>query len=186
MSEFYQDGGLVHEAIITGRIRVGSEAVRSVFKALAHTKGFWAKVRKLLTPIFRLVPGFDKDMRKEKWELLGDPPATEGEFSVELIEFLKDGESYVSGDEMVRRTKSDDNAGQRHAEAMLRDQDKIPQEFRKYVLVFPETLWRGPSGRRRVAYLRWDGSGWCLRFGWLEGGFGQSDRVVRLGKYLGT
>lgn len=184
MSNFGEDSGLMHEAVVTSRSEVRSEAVREVFKALAHTKGFWAKVVALLPFVFRIVAGFDRDMRKDKWELLSDHDAKDGEFVPELMEFVTDEDEngYISGDEMVKMTEREDSGGQRHAEAMLRDQHKIPEEWRKYVLVFPETVWRNPDGRRRVADLYWDGYRWCLSFAWLELDFRRFCRVVRLRK----
>lgn len=184
MNEFGKDMGLIHEAVVTGR-KVG--AGHGFWATLAHSEELFKKVVALvaamLTPVFRLVAGFDRDMTKEeKWELLSDTEAKEGEFKPELVEFLKDGEDYVSGDEMVKRTDSEDCGGQRTAEAMLREQDKIPQEFRKYYLVFPKTVWRLRLGGRRVAYLHFRGGRWYLGFFWLGNDFGRHCRVVRLGK----
>jgi len=183
MNDFGKDHGLIHEAVVTGR-KVG--AGQDFWAALAHSEELFQKVVAFVatvpTPIFRLVAGFDRDMTKEKWELLSDTEAKEGEFKPELVEFFKDGEDYVVGDEIVKRTEQESCGGQRAAESMLRDQDKIPEVWRKYVLVFPRTVWRLHYGRRSVPYLGWDGKRWFLYFYWLGHDFDGRCRVVRLGK----
>lgn len=182
MNEFRKDNGLIHEAIVSGCNDCGPEIVQSIFEAFAHTKGFWAKVVALLAPVFRLMPVFDRDMTAKKWELLADRSDVQGDFTPELVEFLKDEEDYVIGEKMIKGTESEDNAGQRHAEAMLREQEKIPEEWRKYVMVFTKTVWRGPYSYWCVAFLYWYGRRWCLDFDWLENDFYRSYRVVRLRK----
>lgn len=184
MSDFGKDHGLIHEAVVTGR-KVG--AGQDFWAALAHSEEIFRKVvtcvAAMLTPIFRLVVGFDRDMTKEKWELFSDTEAKEGEFKPELVDFFRDEDGdHINGDDVVTRTQSEVCGGQRAAEAMLRDQDKIPEAWRKYVLVFPRTVWRFRYGDRIVAYLRWFDSKWYLSFDWLESKFNRIYRVVRLGK----
>jgi len=183
-TEFGQDHGLIHEAVVTGR-KVG--AGKDFWSALAHSEELFAKVvafmATTLKAVFRFVPGFDHDMTKDGWKLLNDSGTKKGEFEPELGEFLKDKEGFVNGEEMMTRAQTMGNcAGQRHAEAMLRDSSKIPEEWRKYVLVFTDTVWQGSDGSRRVAYLGWDGDRWCLCFYWLRRDFDQGYRLVRLRK----
>jgi hypothetical protein len=96
----------------------------------------------------------------------------------ELVPFLEEGESYVSGDTMVERAKElNANLGEEDGEFILERQAEIPKEFRgKFYMVF--TAWRPPSRPRGVAYLGWDGR-WYQRWGWLGGDWGRRDRLVR-------
>lgn len=184
MSEFGKEHGLIHEVIVTGR-EVGAD--KDFWATLAHDKNLFEQVVNFVNttpaPIFRLVDKFDNDKTKDGWTSMSDTELNDGQFQPELVEFLKDGEDYVNGDEMVKRTEHEANGGQRAAEAMLRDQSKIPQAWRKHILVFPKTLWRDSDRCQRVPYLYWDDGEWCLLFDWLGNDFDGLYRVVRLGKY---
>src|SRR3989344_4584206 len=105
-------------------------------------------------------PAFTYDKTKDGWKLVEN--VTEAmEFKIkdlELVSFLRGGESYINGEEMVRRAKElKINFGQQQAEYLLANQDQIPKEFRKHYLPFPGTVWQGPNGNRFVPYLRWGG-----------------------------
>lgn len=97
-------------------------------------------------------------------------PALPTEFTIgdhiyELVPFLKEDESYVSGDVLVERAKElNANLGVEDDQFMLKHQDEIPQELRgKLYLVFPG--WRDPSRPRYVACLDWwVGGRWCQRW----------------------
>ena len=115
----------------------------------------------------QLFAPFKYDKREEGWKLLEDVEFGFIDISnLELVPFLNYDENFVNGEEAVlrsRRLKA--NLGQRHAEYLLEHQDKIPHEFRKYVLVFTGTIWRDPVGLRYVAYLcHDDGAQWYLSF----------------------
>lgn len=123
---------------------------------------------------------FQHDMTKEAWELVEDVEGTQYPHQLELAPFLLKGESYIKGEELVERAKKmQANLGQRQAEYLLDHQDKIPEEWRQYYLVFPGTTWRGRGGFRSVPYLRWDGERWCLGFAWLGSVFDSGDRLLR-------
>lgn len=123
---------------------------------------------------------FDRDMQQEGWKLKNDREIRDGEFILELLDFFQKKESHVSGNELVKRAKEKDALfGQRHAEALLRNKDKIPEKWRKYVLVFPGTVWRDSRGDLRVPCLRWHDRCWDLCFGWLAPGFYSHCRIVR-------
>jgi len=100
-------------------------------------------VAKVVTDlVFRLVAKIDRDMTG--WTCVELVEAEE-EFKPTLHEFLREGENFVNGEEMVRRAKEQDAlTGLRHAEAMLRNQERIPIEWRKHYLVFSE-VWRGAA-----------------------------------------
>lgn len=127
---------------------------------------------------------FKYDKRKDGWELLEDVVGFNpiSPTKLELVSFLKPGEISVGGEEMIRRAREElgANLGQRHAEYLLEHQQGIPQEFRKYCIVFTGTVWRYPDGGRSVADLYWDGLRWILHFVWLGHVWFSSDRLARL------
>jgi len=125
---------------------------------------------------FQLVAKIDRDMTG--WTCLEPVGAEEGEFEPTLCEFLREGENSINGEEMIRRAKEQGVlTGLRHAEAMLRNQERIPVEWRKHYLVFPE-VWQGPGGGRNVFYLYWGGRRWYLVCGWLGDDFYSRSRLV--------
>lgn len=178
-TEFGTDHGLIHEAVVTGR-KVGAD--KEFWSALAHSEELFAKVISFVVKALKVVftISLDIDRNMDGWKCVEPVEVVEGEFEPELQEFLREGESYVGGEEMVKRAK--DRTGLRHAEAMLREQDKIPADYRKYVLVFPE-VWRDPCSDRGVFCLSWGGGRWVLGYDWLSDGFGSSYRLVRPRKY---
>lgn len=125
---------------------------------------------------------FSRDMTKEGWELLedvgGEPiPASK----LELVPFLKEGEEYIKGEELVRRAREELNAnlGQRQVEHLLERQEEIPEEWREYYLVFTGTIWCDRGGPRYVPCLYWYGGRWYLYFRWLDRGFDRLGRLLR-------
>lgn len=101
--------------------------------------------------------------------------------NLELVPFLKRGEYYVNSEEMARRARVelDANFGQHDAEWVFAHQHEIPEEFRKFYLVFPGTIWQASSGSRCVPCLNWVGERWCLDLGWLVRGWFSYSRLVR-------
>lgn len=93
---------------------------------------------------------------------------------LELKSFLKDGEDYISGDEMLKRAG---NAVTDYKE-LLKHQDKFPKEWRGYYLVFPK--WLGDSRDRYVPCFEWGGKSrsWVLSFHWVGLSFSRNDRFV--------
>ncbi len=133
-------------------------------------------VAKVVTDlVFRLVSKIDRNM--DGWKCV-EPVEAEDEFEPFLNEFLKQGEGYIGGEEMIKRSKEKGiSSGLRHLEAMLRNQEKIPVEWRKYVLVSTE-IWQTPDGDRNVWYLYWDGKRWYLSYDWLSHNFNSDYRLV--------
>lgn len=119
----------------------------------------------------------------EGWELVEDAATPVGTLELELTEFLKQGEEYVKGDVMRERAKkSEPMLGERHARALLSQQECIPETWRKFYLVFSGTVWRARGGRLFVPYLDWCGGRWYLYFYWLEVDWSSRDRLVSLRK----
>ena len=125
-------------------------------------------------------------MKKTRWHT-GKPlpaakPSTEFTISgrvYELMPFLKEGESSIKGDVMVRRAKKfKANLGKKDGQFILKHQTEIPSEYQgKFYLVL--TAWRRPSFPRGVAYLRWRGYRWCQNWNWLDSGWGGHARLLR-------
>jgi hypothetical protein len=176
-AEFGKDHGLLHEVVVTGR-KVG--AGQEFWSALAHREDLFARVVafvvEALRVVFTLVAKIERNM--DGWTCVQPVDAEPGEFEPELREFLEPGEDRVGGEEMVKRAVNKGAlAGLRQAEAMLRQQEKIPVEWRQFCLVFAE-VWLDPNRSRDVWCLYWDGERWSLRYYWLGHDFGSSDRLV--------
>ncbi len=125
---------------------------------------------------------FARDMRKEGWKLLEDVPRSITSIKdLELVPFLKDGESSILGEELVVRAREEFkiNYGQHDAEWLLEHQDEIPEEFRKYYLVFTGTVWGDSGGDRYVACLTFYGKRWYLCFYGLAYDFLSYGRLPR-------
>lgn len=134
----------------------------------------------LLTVTLRAPSAFVYDKLKDGWdnvenvELVGDP-------TLELAEFLKEDEFYVSGYAIRERAKAMNGlTGQLHAERLLGQQETIPNEWRQFYLLFPGTVWHYSDGDMCIPYLGWDGSRWYLDWCWLDNGFRSHYRVVRI------
>jgi hypothetical protein len=117
---------------------------------------------------FGVVSGnFRFDKRKDGWTLLENAPRRISSV-IDGIPFLKEGEDYINGEEMICRARElNVNYGQEDAEWLLNDQEKIPAELRNFILVFTATVLRRPDGYRHVPCLYWGGLRWDLDFGWL-------------------
>ena len=163
------------------------EAELTLAKAGA-TEEFWTRLTQNLelakavvalvtNVVFQSVVQIRRNM--EGWKLLEPVPAEEGDLEVTIHEFLKEEDGgHCSGEEMVKRAKEQGVlTGLRHAEAMLRNQEKIPVEWRKFVLVFAE-VWQGPSGNRGMWCLDWDGGRWSLSYDWLGFDFASDCRLL--------
>ncbi len=119
-----------------------------------------------LFPSERLVP----DLIPKGWKVLEDiePTANLDVGKLKFRSFLKDGESYIGGDEMRKRAITlGGNLGLCDAPRILADQVKIPANLRDCYIVLPGTKLRASGGDLRVASLYWDGSRWLLSFLWL-------------------
>lgn len=121
----------------------------------------------------------DCDKTNDGWKYLSDAKEPTGELTLELVEFLEQGETFISGQELVKRAKKRNALlGQRHAEALLRNQGVIPEEWRNYYLVFPGSVLQDPGSYRGVPCLAWRGDRWCLDFGWLGDDFDSGGRLA--------
>lgn len=95
----------------------------------------------------------------------------------ELFNFLQPGEKYINGHEMLKR--AGDNLGtQENLDYFLSHQEEVPEEWKKYWIVFGNV--RHPDNPEDVTYVYWRGDRWVERWCWLglgvwDGGY----RVLR-------
>ncbi len=124
------------------------------------------------------------DMRKYSWNLLEHQPrriTSVADF--ELIPFLKNGESYIRGEEMLRRARGQNvDLSQEDAEWLLDHQHEIPEEFRTYYLLFLGSVWQIRNRDCFIPYLHWGDGKWCLSWVWLGCGWGSEGCFLRLRK----
>ncbi len=171
-NEFGRDHALMHEVIITGR-KVGAD--ERFWARMAHNEGLFKEtVVFVMKGVFYVVAQHDLT----GWICVEPVDAKDGDFEPVLQEFLHEGETYCKGEEMVKRAKEQGAlTGLRNAEAMIRNQERIPVEWRKYYLVFSE-VWQSPDGNRNVWYLYWNGKRWYLNYNWLSNNFNSNYRLV--------
>lgn len=142
---------------------------------------FAKKVSGIITPI----RAQDTGLIPNGWTVESDN--LEGDINLANLDYsscpVREGESYVSGDTMLQR------AGNAYGSlgfvaALLKAQDEgkeiFPVESRgKHYFVMPRTILLSDGRRRGVAYFRWGGERWVLRFGWLVSRFRVHARFVR-------
>ena len=125
----------------------------------------------------------EHDKTKDGWELIEDAvePLTVSGDTIEVTPFKAEGEEDLFGEEVVERVLAlEGMLGQRHAEYLMAHPGEIPEEFQRYSLIFPGTIWRSPEGNHQVPCVNWRQGSWELTFGIVEGGFDANDRLVRL------
>ena len=76
---------------------------------------------------------FKNDKTKHGWVLVESTPKPKKfTMDLELVSFLKDGESYITGEEFLKRAKDmKAEMNQYDAEYLLEHQDKIPKEWQR-------------------------------------------------------
>lgn len=129
-------------------------------------------------------PLFKRDMRKEAgWTLEkegpGHPAGVTKPGDLKLVTFLNYGEQSVTGTELEQRASELGVLGQHTAEWLLDHQYEIPAEWRRYYLVFLDSVWQSSDGNRYVPCLYWGGGRWYLDFDWLAYGFDSFVRLVQ-------
>ncbi|MEZ4156388.1 MAG: hypothetical protein R3B52_00210 [Candidatus Paceibacterota bacterium] len=105
---------------------------------------------------------------------------------LELVPFHKDGEKWISGEEMRTRAADEEaypgcsGFGQHQAEDILERASELPEEFRKYVIVFADSVLLDGVCHRYVPFLAWDGGRWQLNWRWIDSSFERVCRFPRL------
>jgi len=123
------------------------------------------------------------DKAMDGWELVKDAtePADVSAETMQLGDFLKEGEQDLFGEDAVaRRDELTGLLGQRHAEYLVAHPDQIPEEYRKFSLVFAGTVWASPDGNHQIPCLTWAKEHWEMIFGILEGGLETRDKLVQV------
>ncbi|MFA6304313.1 MAG: hypothetical protein WCV73_02035 [Patescibacteria group bacterium] len=173
---FGKELGLVHKAIVRGR-NLGAN--KAFWTALADDSIFFGEVMDL----YKNRSYFDNDQRKFGWKLLKDNSDL-AEFSIDLFKevvLLQQGESSINGLEMIQRAvKLKANLGQRQAEWLLKNGDKIPIGLRNKILVFPETIWQDIDGFFWVSIIYHNGMIWKMNGRCLNQNFDDIFYLVRL------
>lgn len=119
----------------------------------------------------------------ENWKIEKDVPFDPNkELTLSLSEFLQGEETSIKGKEMLKRANKTGNlAGLAHARHLFSQKEMIPEEWKKYVLIFAGTELSDSDGDLRVPSLDWLGDdGWDLLFYWVGHGFHSLYRLVRL------
>ena len=66
----------------------------------------------------------------------------QGEIAQKIVDFIKDEGGLLIGEDMVEHVLAiPSKLGQRHAEYLIDHQGVIPEEFRRYSVIFPGTIW---------------------------------------------
>ena len=125
---------------------------------------------------------FQTDKTIEGWSLLEDQPDPNmiSADSIELVMFIEEGQPDLIGEDMVEHVLAiESKLGQRHAEYLIDHQQIIPEEFRRYSVIFPGTVWTDSVGNHYVPYIRYRQEVWAIDFGIVEGGVDDRDRYLR-------
>jgi hypothetical protein len=125
---------------------------------------------------------FQNDKTSEGWQLQVDEsePAKISADSIELAIFIEEGQPDLIGEDMVEHLLAiPSKLGQRHAEYLIDHQGVIPEEFRRYSVIFPGTVWTDSVGNHYVPYIKYRQEAWTIDFGIVEGGVDDRDRYVR-------
>lgn len=103
--------------------------------------------------VIKIDKAFEDDRRGLGWVLIRD------QFGPEKLNFARLRFSNVGrtpnerprGAALMDRARElRSNLGQRHAEAIVRNQQELPEDLRPYSLVFTGTLWRRPEPKGGV------------------------------------
>lgn len=101
---------------------------------------------------------------------------------LELASFLREGEEYINGEEMLNRAGS----AIVDYEELLKQQSEFPEEWREFYILFPKAS-LDVHRFRHMPYLFWDGGQWVLNFLWVGSlSFRPRDRFVRSRESLGS
>jgi len=147
-------------------------------KVFALAEG-WLKEAELSKAIFHLVSVINYDTRGKK--CIDPVLANSGVISVELKGILLEKESYIGGVELIKRAKSMGSLTGLHcAEAMLKEQKKIPAECSNLNLLFPE-VWEYSDCQAQFLFgISCKSGHWEMMIRRLDGVFGPCDRLVIL------
>lgn len=123
-----------------------------------------------------LIPAWVKSVKEDV-----EPTANLDISKIQFKSFLKNGESWIYGNEMRARAVAMKGVlGLSDAKKFLAEQDKIPVAMRDKVIVFTGTVLLDSDGDRRVACLVFRAGRWVLNFHWLDNDFWYGRGVLPL------
>ena len=115
----------------------------------------------------------------EEWKILENTPI-EGTPTLELIKSLKDGESSITGDVLIERSRTlGKSAGQQHLEQLLVQHKIIPEEWQLFYLVAPGTRRLLFKNDIRIPYLRHHYDRWYLDWRCTKDTWDSNARIVQ-------
>ncbi len=163
------------------------QAMRDSGRLPTEFEPMFQKLAVVVCNVVRLVISRAKPFEKPDWMkrlVRGNDPVEPGTYEYTFEGFLREGEEYIKGDEMVSRAKaSSAYSGLQHALYFLENQHLIPEQFRgNNYLIFADTEALASLGARHVTCLGWDGRQWYLGWGWLGRGFRRDVLLVRARK----
>lgn len=98
-----------------------------------------------------------EDQRKKFWKLHTDTPIVPGTAVFTLGNFYKGVEKHIRADLMIHRSMQLGTlAGQKHAEWLLDNQELIPEQWRRWNLLLPGTIWNPLPHLREIPMLHWN------------------------------
>ncbi len=130
------------------------------------------------------ISSFKHYTAKEGWKLVKDVTRVVKSITdLDVVSCLRYGKRSIGGGTLQQYAREiRGNFGQRQAKYLLEHQDGIPEAWRKYYLIFPGTVRRGPVGGLHVPCLQWDGRRWYPIFHWLGLNWDSRGRLVHLRK----
>lgn len=110
-----------------------------------------------------------------------DFPSDGANVKVELVPFLENNETCITGDELAKRAKTlKATFGGRLAKVLADNQGSLENEWRRFLIVFTGLIVIDARGDKRVLGLSWNGKNWYLGLRWLDRSFGHHTRLVRI------
>lgn len=129
---------------------------------------------RLVLPSALTLPPWAKEVAENHEE-----PFAGKDVELELIEFCSAGESCVNGEEMLKRSLAKTfPAGNRTFERLATHPELVPEEWQKFVLIFPGTVLLDEYSNRHVQCLIFHVGQWYRNDYWLSSYFNSCCRVV--------
>ena len=120
------------------------------------------------------------DLIPEGWTVVEDvAPSVFDVSKMKPVSFLKEGESFIGGEEMRKRAiELKGNLGLADGQRMLDEPNKIPVELRNFSILLPGTVLRDLDGHLRVSYLSFLVGRWIPLFHGLVNDWDDNDRFA--------
>lgn len=143
------------------------------------------KAKKYLSKIFpvfeiKFSDKFKQDFSAEGYILKENIRLLNGSIRLRPVSFLETQEKQIVGRQIIDRAiRLNANLGQLDAEKILDNQNKIPEELRPYMILFPGTVWVKENNKIEfIPCLKFKDGYWSLDLVWL--GFEWTSSVLLL------